>query len=107
MTNMIKDLRKTRRTLVAVSVLGAGLLAAVIAGISLHAQGDPDRELYDNDTLFEQLSAGGQMRLIAEFGPRLSASIASPLNLLQGLLALADAPTDPPYRHRVLGGDQA
>lgn len=45
---------------VAVFVLGIALLGAAIAGISLYAQDDPDKQLYDNDILFQALRSGGQ-----------------------------------------------
>src|SRR5215831_17239765 len=60
----------TFRAKVVFSILGMALLVAAIAGTRLYAQLDPDRQLYDDDILFQQLSSGAQMRLIAEFGPK-------------------------------------
>jgi hypothetical protein len=87
--------KKTSKTQVAALVLGTAVLGAVIAGVSLTAQVDPDQQLYDNDIVFAQLSAGAQMRLIAKFGPKPAAPtalIASPFNLAAPFLA----PLDPP-----------
>jgi hypothetical protein len=58
------------------------VLGAVIAGISVYAQEDPDRQLYDDDILFEELSSGAQMRLIAKFGPKPTAPTAAPIDSL-------------------------
>src|SRR5262249_52737325 len=49
-------------------------------------------KLCEKEFVFEHLSSGGQMRLIAEFGPKLAAPLASPFSLLLGLLAPADPP---------------
>ena len=60
----------TFRTKVAFSILGMAFLVCSITGVRIYAQLDPDRQLYDDDILFQQLSSGAQMRLIAEFGPK-------------------------------------
>jgi hypothetical protein len=70
------------------------LLGAVIAGIDVYAQVDPDKQLYDDDIVFQELSSGAQMRLIAKFGPKPATpevGSASAFNLLTPL-----APTEPP-----------
>jgi hypothetical protein len=73
------------------------LLGAAIAGIRVYAQVDPDRQLYDDDTQFQQLSSGAQMRLIAEFGPKPAAPLpgsTSAINLLAPLTPAAPTPTN-------------
>src|SRR5215472_12523809 len=87
---MSNNLKRTRQA--ALLVVWTGVFAAIIAGISVYAQEDPDRQLYDNDILFQQLSSGAQMRLIAKFGPKPAAPIASPFNSLLGLLQPATPP---------------
>jgi len=84
--------KKTRKTQIAAFVLGTVVLGAVIAGLSLSAQVDPEQVLYDNDILFAQLSSGAQTRLIAKFGPKPAAPTASPFTLLAPFLAPADPP---------------
>src|SRR5215471_7169137 len=94
---MSNDQKKKLQTQVAVFVFGTGVLSALIAGISLYAQVDTDRELYDDDILFQQLSSGAQMRLIAKFGPKPAAPAAgstSPLNLLTPLAPATPPPTN-------------
>jgi hypothetical protein len=89
---MSNDQKKKRQIQVAVFVFGTGVLSALIAGISLYAQLDPDRELYDNDILFQELSSGAQMRLIAKFGPKPEAPNASAFTLIPPFLSPAVAP---------------
>ena len=87
----------TFRAKVAFSILGMGLFVAAIAGIRLYAQVDPDRPLYDDDILFQQLSSGAQMRLIVKFGPKPAAPAAgstSPLNLPAPLAPATPPPTN-------------
>jgi hypothetical protein len=67
----------TLQTKVAASVVGMAFLGAIIAGIQVYAQQDPDQLLYNDDLAFEQLSSGGQMRLIAKFGQPLAGAAAS------------------------------
>src|SRR5215471_11117915 len=82
----------TFRAKVAFSILGMALFVAAIAGIRLYAQVDPDRQLYDDDILFQELSSGAQMRLIAKFGPKPAAPAAAPIDSLLGLVAPATPP---------------
>src|SRR5215470_14865917 len=87
----------TFRAKVAFSILGMALFVAAIAGIRLYAQVDPDRPLYDDDILFQQLSSGAQTRLIAKFGPKPAAPAAestSPPNLLAPLAPATPPPTN-------------
>src|SRR5215831_1492097 len=87
----------TFRAKVVFSILGMALLVAAIAGTRLYAQVDPDRPLYDDDILFQQLSSGAQTRLIAKFGPKPAAPAAastSPLNLLAPLAPATPPPTN-------------
>src|ERR1700693_5931848 len=80
-----------------IKVIGSIFALALMATVSaprLSAQVDPDLALYNDDAIFQQLSSGGQARLIAKFGPKtplsptivgstsVSALFATPNNVL-------------------------
>lgn len=70
MTSIFKT-RQVKRGLVLSAVV---LTLATIGVHHVAADVDPDRALFDDDETFRQLSNGGQMRLLAKFGPKADTS---------------------------------
>src|SRR6266404_1600791 len=98
-------MKKTLTTLrgkAVVSLLGIAVFALATSGVFLRAQVDPDRQLYDDPIAFQQLSSGGQTRLILKFGPQTTVPATStfklPYNFViqQAPINIQLAPTDPP-----------